>query len=490
MASTPLNVADTVAPSGATQVATINPGDKITSGVQYYNLDGTTYKNSQYQAPTYNPLPGAINNTPPPQGTTTSADSSYNAVNNQGNTINNLSNNPPGGSFNPTFDPNTDPTTLDNIATGNKIYTDRQAALQAQRDAEIAALTQEYSSGKSKLGETQANETGSTNRNLLYLQQGGQSASAATYLNKLELSHQQEMDTFTAKYNAAVQAAKNAYNDKDFQLAETEAKNASEIKKQAADRNQQFLDNSLKIRTETNNEMKFQYQVRTDARDFATKNGINQPFYSLDGQTLINATTGDIIGNEDAYKAAGGKGDYSDVQLVQPGKTYGPGIIGEYQYYVESMQKEGVKPLDFNAYQTMDANRKAVRSTTNIYNSGPDSQKEIDLVKKIIDSHPAEWGQAANAIDAKFGPGTATRYDALLKANYKLPSDARDAAKTMPANTTLTQWNTARQLFIQQNTYVDPDTSAAVWDKTVPKPAGKSGADAQASIDKAMSEIK
>lgn len=39
-------------------------------------------------------------------------------------------------------------------------------------------------------------------------------------------------------------------------------------------------------------------------------------------------------------------------------------------------------------------------------------------IKQIIAAHPNEWGHAADAIDAKYGKGTATKYDDLLKAAY------------------------------------------------------------------------
>lgn len=43
-------------------------------------------------------------------------------------------------------------------------------------------------------------------------------------------------------------------------------------------------------------------------------------------------------------------------------KTYQGGIVGEYQYYVDQAKKAGHNPIDFNTYQTMDANRKALAS--------------------------------------------------------------------------------------------------------------------------------
>lgn len=47
------------------------------------------------------------------------------------------------------------------------------------------------------------------------------------------------------------------------------------------------------------------------------------------------------------------------------------------------------------------------------------NSKELDRVKEIIASHPGEWGNAADQIDAEFGKGTATKYDDLLKSVYQ-----------------------------------------------------------------------
>lgn len=48
-------------------------------------------------------------------------------------------------------------------------------------------------------------------------------------------------------------------------------------------------------------------------------------------------------------------------------------------------------------------------------------------VQAIIASHPGEYGQAADAIDATFGKGTATKYDAQLKAVYNQGQDPATA---------------------------------------------------------------
>lgn len=291
-----------------------------------------------------------------PTNTVTTADPANSAVNNLGFNIGNAANNPPSlptptnpsGTYNPAYDPNTDPTVMANITASNQVLLDRQTALQKERDAEIQRLTEQQGRDQQSLKETQANETGSTSRNLLYLQQGGQSASAQAYLNGLEVSHNREMDNLTAKYNSAIQAARSAYADKDFQLAQKMVENANEVKKTAYSRNQDFLDNSIKIHNEIQEDQKNLYQRQKDladnyraAADFAVKNGITQPFYELGGN-VFNTKNGMIYDPNDPeavknFLADGGAKDYANVFVVKPSdnKTYAGGDLGEWQYLLD-----------------------------------------------------------------------------------------------------------------------------------------------------------
>lgn len=406
-------------------------------------------------------------------------------VNNLGNNIQSGLANPPitpnsislGGSYNPSYDPNTDPKVTATIEASNKALIERQKAIEEERNATLSTLTEQFGRDKTALQETQKKETGSTNRNLLYLQQGGQSASAQAYLNSLEVSHQREMDNFTAKYNSAMQQAKNAYSAKDFELAQAIVSNANAIRTSAEKRNQDFLDNTIKIHNEIQQEQEIQYKRyrdfqadAKDALDYATKNNIQKPIFRLGG-SLFYTNNGHAVNPEDVAGI-----DPGQIQDVLPAKTYASGIIGEYQFYSEQMQQQGLKPLDFNAYQNMDANRKRVinRTTYNITN-GEDGKKEIDAVKAIIDANPNEWGKAADAINRKLGdPDAATRYDPLLKANYLLPANARKFADYVAKNSaemSLKDWQAGLNVFIQENSYVDPEIAAGVYTKIIPKPS-------------------
>jgi len=68
------------------------------------------------------------------------------------------------------------------------------------------------------------------------------------------------------------------------------------------------------------------------------------------GETLIDPKTGKVI-----YQGAPKEESISE--------KYGPGIIGEYNFYAEQEKKLGREPLTFDEYQTRDANRKIKAAT-------------------------------------------------------------------------------------------------------------------------------
>lgn len=327
----------------------VGQNDPTSTGAPSSNLPGT---------------PGANQTGMTPTNTVVTADPATNAVNNLGGSIGSAAVTPPvtptptnpSGTYNPSYDANTDPSVAASINDTNQYLADRRTQLQKERDSEVKALQDQENVDKTQLNETQAGETGSSARNLLYLQGGGQSASAQAYLNTLEVSHTREMANLTAKYNTAIQAAQSAYDDKDFTAADEMVKNAKAIKDDAYKRNQDFLDNTIKIHDEivkdqtvAYNQTKLQQDQIDGARTYATSNGITQPFYELGG-TVFNTRTGQMYDPTDPdavknYLADGGSADMSNVFSVVGGKTKDySGPIGEYQYVVDSGQFKGTYP--------------------------------------------------------------------------------------------------------------------------------------------------
>lgn len=360
MAGTPLNSADTAAPSSATGVVTINPGDKITNGVQYYNLGGTTYQNSQYQAP----FSGDSAKSSSSVGT--SSDAYGNAVDNLGNGITTAANTPPvintgtttvNSGYNSAT--GTDPQADADLAASQAQQKAEETQLQTERDQALQKLQTDQAAETTALTNTQNNETGSTTRNLLYLQQGGQSASAQAYLNKLSDTHTQEMNALSAKYQTAIQQAQNAYTDKDFALADKYAADAKTIKDDAYKRNQDFIDTTLKISADNRAQQTATYTQQKDQQTFNKDNKVSSRFYMYPGSaTVFDSITGQPVTSDEYAKlgGAGQAGGYKDVQVIDPNASqqHSPAYV-EYQDYLSS----GGTPMSFSDYQTMDANRKA-----------------------------------------------------------------------------------------------------------------------------------
>lgn len=310
------------------------------------------------------------------------------------------------------YNANTDPTVTGEVTTGNLPYLTQEQNLRTQRDQEIANLTTQNQQDKTSLQTTQDNETGGSTRNLLamggYL---GNNSFANSYLTSLQVSHEQSMQTLNAKYSSAVQAAQNAFTNNDFALAEKMTANAKDIQKAAQDRNDKFLAQTDKIQTEARVEQQQQIDLQKSARDYATTNGITQPFYELGGQ-LFSTADGSMVNSVDQYTALGGKSDYSNVFVVQPNtnKSYAGGDLGEFQYLVDQGKYQPGDLQKFMNQKKQDAVQIAAAGrgpsaseiaaqgkqlATQTYN---DMDAKLQGVKGVNDTYisPADWAYYRN----------------------------------------------------------------------------------------------
>lgn len=69
-------------------------------------------------------------------------------------------------------------------------------------------------------------------------------------------------------------------------------------------------------------------------------------------------------------------------------QSYPGGVIGEYQFYVDNEKAAGRTPVDFNAYQNLDANRKAAVARAGVGATGLDSSTlaKVQSVANAFDS--------------------------------------------------------------------------------------------------------
>jgi hypothetical protein len=276
------------------------------------------------------------------------------AVTNLGNGLTSLSN---------TIPAIYDPSNLEKSkVTATTMFDDRRAVLERRRSEEVARIMGEFDALEKKTGEAQKNEKGTTARNLVSIGGNlGGSASEQGTLLKLEAAHRDEMAGLVAKRQNAIAIAQNAYNDKDFELAQLQFNSVRDIDKDIYSRQKDFIDYTLDLRTHAREDQKMEMDKQKDRKEmlnFAVDNGLTKPFFELAGHTYDSKTL-ELIDNKDLALQLGVKPDMSNVQVIKPSKNYPAGMVGEYMFYVDQEMASGKQPVDFNAYQNMDANRKA-----------------------------------------------------------------------------------------------------------------------------------
>lgn len=135
------------------------------------------------------------------------------------------------------------------------------------------------------------------------------------------------------KYSKLVDVAENAYKDQTTELQNLRTNVTTQ---------------SNNLATQKRNAQTDYYnQVQKPINDIATeaaKNGLSDP-----------KTLAAIQGAPDLGTAIATAGDYLQS---------GTGVVGEYLYYKRQAAASGQQPVDFNTYQTIDANRKAKANAT------------------------------------------------------------------------------------------------------------------------------
>lgn len=183
-------------------------------------------------------------------------------------------------------------------------------------------------------------------------------------------------------------------------------------------------------------------QLQMAAIQHAQELGVTKPFY-LVGNTAIDSNTGLPVSLQEYQKATGQAGkseadtDFSFIQTVAT-----PDVKALKDKYPDA------NILDTDTLEQATAK---VKSSSQIYKketyiapssgsyttpigspSVTDSSTDT-AVAAIIASNPGEYGKAADAIDAQFGKGTATKYDSWLKAVYEQGQDINSIYQPDPS---------------------------------------------------------
>ena len=155
-----------------------------------------------------------------------------------------------------------------------------------------------------------------------------------------------------------------AFEEKNYTRLRQNWQDFSDFQKQKTDALQKIKDDLVAAKKDI--------QAQKDAQDKAIYERITKPIEDI----ALSASKG---GASPEVLAAINNAKSVNDALIAAGdtlKTPLSGIVGEYQFYVQDAKAAGQKPVDFNTYQTIDANRKAViakAGATTVLNSAGES---------------------------------------------------------------------------------------------------------------------
>lgn len=237
--------------------------------------------------------------TAPGSGTTTSSSGSFaEAVVNLGNSINSAQTNVPATGF---LTPNDVSLANEQKAASQARYEEQRTNLDKQREQAIRELEAQFGRAEQSLGQAHRNETGSSSLGLARMG-GFDSASGQAVLTNLATTQRAEMQALMDKRDSAVNAAKNAYNEKQFAAAKALADEVKDIDKEIYDRAKDFANYTLQLRSQARQDAQFQldtykeqrqiekdtFEKQKKAADFALDYGIKTPFYQI-GKTIFRS---------------------------------------------------------------------------------------------------------------------------------------------------------------------------------------------------------
>lgn len=180
--------------------------------------------------------------------------------------------------------------------------------------------------------------------------------------------------------------------------------------------------------------------ANTDATNAASS---NKPIEIGGSLVKLNPTTG-------KYEAV-----YSEPKAAAE-KKYAPGAAGEYQFYAENETAAGRKPVSFNDYQNMDANRKARAAGGGAGSGGGANSQYLDIAKAIVENPGlkknytnTELGKITNAaIAAHFSP------QEISTLGLSLSDSAIN--KLTQSQTSIDALNALKDVFAENQKYIGP----------------------------------
>ena len=179
----------------------------------------------------------------------------------------------PNGAWNPTVVTSSTSTRQDNNATkaditglqsaysqSNAIYLAEQQRIGALRGEAIDTINKTYEGDKIAQENSQTKDFASRATSLITSGGGylGATQSQQGVLQNLQATFQAEKMALMTKRDAAINAANQAYAEKDFAIAKEMANNAKDLQKEIYQREKDFSDQAIKIASENRNQTEFE----------------------------------------------------------------------------------------------------------------------------------------------------------------------------------------------------------------------------------------
>lgn len=208
------------------------------------------------------------------------------------------------------------------LLDNNGLLDQRRVQLEDRKNAELERIRADFDAAEKKAADTEKREVGTSSMNLARIG-GFDSASGQAVLTNLERVHVEERQALIAKRENAMLMAQQAYEDKDFALAQLQVQEAKEAEERIYQRQKDFVEMSLAFKQDERADAQFQFQKQQaqrqdqrNAADFALKWDIRDPFY-LVGGIGYDTSTGEALSYED-YIERGGAEDFSNAFVVDP----------------------------------------------------------------------------------------------------------------------------------------------------------------------------
>lgn len=244
----------------------------------------------------------------------------------------------------------------------------QRSLLELRREQEVKRLQAEFDIAEKNQKQAQKSETGTSSTSLARIG-GFDSASGQAVLTNLARVHEQEQQALMGKRQAAIAQAQNAFQDKDFALAQLQLNAAKEAEKTIYERQKDFVNYSLDLYREQRADLaqqadmaKFEYQKQRDlredqtvARDFAFKHQLKTPFYVVGG-IGYDTGTGEPLSYEEYIKRGGDPDFKSNVTVIDAGSEL------EREFVINLANKYVDAPIDINKDSAATARAKIEQS--------------------------------------------------------------------------------------------------------------------------------